>query len=87
MQKETEAGVHESAAYLPALSAFDGTKAVQTVLLMAQNDVQGLSGDACLALILVMEDDHLAWMRQVFGAGFVDDLETIADSASQSAAQ
>ncbi|KAL3161697.1 hypothetical protein ABBQ38_008796 [Trebouxia sp. C0009 RCD-2024] len=85
MHKVTEAGAHESAAYLPALSAFDGTEAVQTVLLMVQNGISGLSGDACLALVLVMENDQLAWMRQVFGLGFMDELETMAESASQSA--
>lgn len=87
MQKETAAGAHESAAYLPALSVFDGTEAVQTVLLMAQNNVSGLSGDACLALVLLMEDDQLAWMRQVFSAKFMDELETMAESASQSTTQ
>ncbi|KAL3161691.1 hypothetical protein ABBQ38_008790 [Trebouxia sp. C0009 RCD-2024] len=87
MHKVTEAGAHESAAYLPALSAFDGTEAVQTVLLMVQNGISGLSGDACLALVLVMENDQLAWMRQVFGTTFMDELETMAESASQSATQ
>ena len=66
MLKVTGAGADVSAAYLPALSVFDGTEAVQTVLLMAQNGVPGLSDEACLALFSVMEDDHLAWMRQVF---------------------
>ena len=87
MLKVTGAGADVSAAYLPALSVFGGTEAVQTVLLMAQNGVSGVSGDVCLALIYVMEDDHLAWMRQVFGAGLVDELETMAEIASESTAQ
>ena len=67
------------AAYLPALSVFDGTEAVQTVLLMAQNGLSGLCGDSCLALVTAMEEDHVAWMREVFGTVFLDEMEVLAD--------
>lgn len=82
IQKVAGDGADVTAACLPALSVFDGTEAVQTVLLMAQNGASGLCGGSCLALVTAMEDDHVAWMRGVFGADFLDKLEMLADIES-----
>ena len=68
---------------------FDGTEAVQTLLLMAHNGVSGPCGDSCLALVTVMEDGHLAWIREVFGGECVGKMEVLVelDSITQPAAQ
>lgn len=35
-----------------------------------------LSQDSCPALVTVMEDDHLAWMREVFVGEFLDEMDS-----------
>ena len=86
MQTKAGAEADVVAAYLPALNVFEGTDAVQTVLLMAQNGLSGLNGDCCLALVCVMEEHHHAWLCETFGALFLDRLEALADKSSQSPA-
>ena len=65
-------------AYLPALNAWQGAAAVQTVLLMAQNGVAGLDYEGCLAVCCNIEELHLEWIREKFGAGFVEQVEAVA---------
>ena len=81
------AGSEVTAPYLAALNVFEGSQGVQTALLMSQNGVSGLSGDACLALLCAMEEYHLAWLRKISGADFIDQLEVLADSALQDTSQ
>ena len=74
-------------AYLAALNVFEGTQGVQTALLMHQDGLSGLSSDACLALVCVMEEYHLTWLRETLGAAFVNELEMLADSFFQATSQ
>ncbi|KAL3141229.1 hypothetical protein ABBQ38_003570 [Trebouxia sp. C0009 RCD-2024] len=85
LQQDVWAHMHtgdDNTAYLAALNVFEGTQGVQTAVLMSQNGVSGLCGDACLALACVMEEDHEAWLRETFGGAFVDELQILADSTS-----
>ena len=65
--------------YLPALNHLleleESTKIIQMILLMAQNGLPGLDADCCLAMLLVMEDHHLDWLVDHFGADFVAQLQ------------
>ena len=70
-------------AYLAALNVFEGTQGVQTALFMHQDGLSGLSSDACLALVCVMVEYHLTWLRETLGAVFVNQLEMLADSSFQ----
>lgn len=74
-------------AYLAALDVFEGTQGVQTALLMQQNGLSGLSTEACLALVCVMEEYHLTWLHETFGAAFVNELELLANSSFQDTSQ
>lgn len=74
-------------AYLPAFDVLQGTEAVQTMLLMARNGLKGLTGDCCLALVLVLEDHHHAWLHEQVGAAFANELEVLADRSSQGTSQ
>ncbi|KAL3141226.1 hypothetical protein ABBQ38_003567 [Trebouxia sp. C0009 RCD-2024] len=85
LQQDVWAHMHtddDTTAYLAALNVFEGTHGVQTAVLMSQNGVSGLCGDACLALACVMEEDQEAWLRETFGDAFVDELQMLADSTS-----
>ena len=66
-------------AYLPALNHLlnheESTEIIQMILLMAQNGLPGLDEDCCLALLLVIEDHHLDWLVEHFGADFVAQLQ------------
>ncbi|KAL3147632.1 hypothetical protein ABBQ38_014682 [Trebouxia sp. C0009 RCD-2024] len=70
----------DSTAYLAALNIFEGTEAVQTAILMSQNGLSGLCGDACIALVCAMEEHHDAWLRETCGDAFVAELEVLANS-------
>lgn len=75
-------------AYLPALNHLleheESTEIIQMILLMAQNGLPGLDEDCCLALLLVMEDHHLDWLVDHFGADFVAQLQAADMTNSES---
>ena len=63
MQSKGLSDPDASVAYLPALNVFEGSEAVQIMLLMAQNGVAGLRGDCHLALDVALEDHHHDWVE------------------------
>ena len=89
MHQVLGSGGETLSAYAPYLTRLTDSldvaaETVQTVLLMAQNGLAGVSSAACVALaynlndLADLDDEQTQWMQDTFGAKFVHTVQAVA---------